>query len=108
LLIFPTLILFCIASNKLRSFLCKVLEKTGLTLHLVFNLALVVIFILKHPSASVKPERNQGIYSIFVEQIKEVFEKDLILNCLEGILTGEFLSIPVRVHLNCINFYFTQ
>jgi hypothetical protein len=38
LLIFPAFILICIHFNKVISFLCKVIEKTGLTLHLVFNL----------------------------------------------------------------------
>ncbi len=44
LLIFPTNKLFLIDSNKARSLMCKVIEKTGLILHLIFNLAFSCIF----------------------------------------------------------------
>ena len=63
LLIFPTPKLFFIDSNKARSLTCKVIEKTGLTLHLVFSLAFSSIFIEKHPSASTNPVKNQGFIS---------------------------------------------
>jgi hypothetical protein len=63
LLIFPIPKLFFIDSNKDRSLTCKVIEKTGLTLQLVFNLAFCCIFIVKQPSASVKPVKNQGFIS---------------------------------------------
>jgi len=83
LLIFPTPIAFLIASNNKRSFKCKVIEKTGLTLQLVFNLALACIFIEKQPSASANPVKNHGLTSGFKFKV----EKVLLLNCLEGILT---------------------
>ena len=54
LLIFPTPKYFFIISNKARSFMCKLIENTGLTLHLVFNLAFACIFIEKQLSASAK------------------------------------------------------
>ena len=63
LLIFPTPKLFFIDSNKGRSLTFKVIEKTGLTLHLVFSLAFSSIFIEKHPSASTNPVKNQGFIS---------------------------------------------
>jgi hypothetical protein len=83
LLIFPTPKLFFIDSNKNRSLICKVIEKPGLTLHLVFNLVFFCIFIEKHPSASVKPVKNHGFILDFM-----IVENDLLLNCLEGILKG--------------------
>jgi hypothetical protein len=61
--ILPTPKLFFIDSNKDKSLICKVIEKTGLTLHLVFNLAFCCIFIEKQLSASEKPVKNQGFIS---------------------------------------------
>jgi hypothetical protein len=84
LLIFPTPKAFWISSNKDRSFKCKVIEKTGLTLHLVFNLTLGCIFIEKQPSASENPVINHGVISVFKFKI----ENDLLFNCLERILNG--------------------
>src|SRR6267154_479703 len=83
LLIFPTPKLLLIDFNNNKSFICKVIEKVGLTLHVVFNLAFCCIFIEKHPSASVKPVKNHGFISDCM-----IVENDLFLNWLEGILKG--------------------
>ena len=86
LLILPTPNIFWITSNKDRSLKCKVIEKTGLTLHLVFNLAFGCTLIVKQPSASENPVINHGFNSVSVMLFK--VENDLLFNCLEGILTG--------------------
>ena len=83
LLIFPTPKLFFIDSNNNRSLICKVIEKQGLTLHLVFNLVFCCILIEKHPSASVKPVKNHGFILDFMK-----VENDFLFNCLERILKG--------------------
>jgi hypothetical protein len=63
---------------------CKVIENTGLTLHLVFNLAFACIFIEKQLSASANPVKPQGFISAsgFVFKIEKYFLK----NWLEGFL----------------------
>lgn len=84
MLILPTPKAFLIASNNNRSLTCKVIEKTGLTLHLVFNLEFGCIFIEKQPSASANPVINHGLRSAFEFKV----ENGLLFNCLERILTG--------------------
>src|SRR6266404_6989754 len=54
--------------------------------------------IVNEPSASIIPDKNQGL----TEDIK-VEENLLTINCLEGILSEQFLSKPLRVYLKCIN-----
>jgi hypothetical protein len=60
--------------------MCKVIENTGLTLHLVFNLAFACILIEKQLSASAKPVNNQGfiLASGFVFKIEKYFFKKLV------------------------------
>jgi hypothetical protein len=52
-----------------------VIEQTGLTLQLVFNLAFGCTLIVKQPSASENPVRNHGFNSVSVMLFK--VENDL-------------------------------
>jgi hypothetical protein len=47
--------------NKSKSFSCKAIWNTGVTLQLVFKFLSLKIEIKKLPSASVKPVANQGL-----------------------------------------------
>ena len=82
LLILPTSKAILITFHKYRFFKCKVIEKTGLIFHLVFNLTFGCIFIVKQSSISANPVINHELSSVFKFKV----EIDLLFNCLEGIL----------------------
>jgi hypothetical protein len=60
-----------ILDNKCKSLPCNSIEKIGVTLHLIALFSLLVIEIMKEPSASVKPLIQFGFNGKFINVVKE-------------------------------------
>lgn len=81
-----------ISFNKLRSFLCKHIWKTGCTTHPTFTELIWAILTVKLDSPSEKPVKNQGFrlsdeLDIWFED-REVYDLFNVIKWLERILTG--------------------
>jgi hypothetical protein len=60
-----------ILDNKCKSLPCNSIEKIGVSIHLIALFSLLVIEIMKEPSASVKPVIQFGFNGKFINVVKE-------------------------------------
>lgn len=87
-------------SNNNKSLMCKVIENTALTLHLVFNLALGCIFMINEPSASENPVINQG----FILKLEGA--SALFVGRLAGRTPAQQRSVRLRENLEFMLFLY--